>query len=39
MSVSFPHIDNSNTMSMDKMVVDVVIEANGKSATYSIPGC
>lgn len=36
-SVSFPHIDNSNTMSIGKMVVDVVIEAGGKSATYSIP--
>ena len=37
LSVSFPHIDNSNPMSMGKTVVDVVIEANGKTATYAIP--
>lgn len=37
LSVSFPHMDNSNPMSMGKTVVDVVIEAGGKSATYAIP--
>ena len=37
LSVSFPHIDNSNPMSMGKTVVDVVIEADGKTATYAIP--
>lgn len=37
LSVSFPHMDNSNPMSMGKTVVDVVIEAEGKSATYAIP--
>lgn len=36
-SVSFPHIDNSNPMSMGKTVVDVAIEADGKTATYAIP--
>lgn len=36
-SVSFPHLDNSNPLVMGKTVVDVVIEADGKSATYSIP--
>lgn len=36
-SVSFPHIDNSSPMGMGKTVVDVVIEAEGKSATYAIP--
>lgn len=36
-SVSFPHIDNANPMGMGKTVVDVVIEAGGKSATYAIP--
>lgn len=37
MSVSFPHMDNSNPMVMGKSVVDIVIEAGGKSATYAIP--
>lgn len=36
-SVSFPHMDNTNPMSMGKTVVDVVIDADGKSATYTIP--
>lgn len=36
-SVSFPHMDNSNPMAVGKTVVDVVIEAAGKSATYTIP--
>lgn len=36
-SVSFPHMDNSNPMVMGKSVVDIVIEADGKSATYAIP--
>ena len=36
-SVSFPHMDNSSPMTMGKTVVDVVIEAAGKSATYTIP--
>lgn len=36
-SVSFPHIDNTNPMAMGKTVVDVAIEADGKTATYAIP--
>lgn len=36
-SVSFPHIDNTNPVVIGKTVVDVVIEADGKSATYAIP--
>lgn len=36
-SVSFPHMDNTNPMAMGKTVVDVVIDADGKSATYTIP--
>lgn len=36
-SVSFPHIDNSSPMGMGKTVIDVVIEADGKSATYAMP--
>ena len=37
LSVSFPHMDNSNPAVIGKTVVDVVIEAGGKNATYAIP--
>lgn len=36
-SVSFPHMDNSAPLGMNKTVIDVVIEADGKSATYAMP--
>lgn len=36
-SVSFPHMDNSAPIGMNKTVIDVVIEADGKSATYAMP--
>lgn len=36
-SVSFPHIDNSSPMAMGKTVIDVAIEADGKSGTYAMP--
>ena len=36
-SVSFPHIDNSSPMGMGKTVIDVAIEADGKSGTYAMP--
>lgn len=38
-SVGFPHLDLSTkpTMGQSQMVVDVTIEANSKTATYSIP--
>lgn len=36
-SNTFPHIDNTNPMTMGKMVVDLVIEAGDKSATYIVP--
>lgn len=36
-SVSLPHMDNSNPMVMGKSVIDVGIEADGKTATYTIP--
>lgn len=36
-SVSFPRIENSIPVGMNKTVVDVVIDASGKSATYAIP--
>lgn len=36
-SVSLPHMDNSNPMVMGKSVVDVAIEVENKSATYTIP--
>lgn len=36
-SVSFPHLDNSNPIGMGKTVVDVVIDAEGKTATYAMP--
>lgn len=36
-SVSFPHMDNTNPSMMGKTVIDVVIDAGGKSATYSMP--
>lgn len=36
-SISLPHMDNSNPMVMGKSVVDVTIEADGKGATYTMP--
>ena len=36
-SVSFPHIDNSSPMGMGKTVIDVAIEADGKSGAYAMP--
>lgn len=36
-SVSLPHMDNSNPMVIGKSVIDVAIEVDGKSATYTIP--
>ena len=38
-SVGFPHLDLSTkpAMGQSQMVVDVTIEANSKTATYSIP--
>ena len=38
-SVGFPHLDLNTkpTMGQSQMVVDVTIEANSKTATYSIP--
>ena len=36
-SVSFPRMENTNPMAMGKSVLDVVIEADGKNATYAIP--
>ena len=36
-SVSFPHLDNASPIGMGKTVIDVVIEADGKSATYAMP--
>lgn len=36
-SVSFPRMENTNPMAMGKSVLDIVIEADGKNATYAIP--
>lgn len=38
-SVGFPHLDLNTkpAMGQSQMVVDVTIEANSKTATYSIP--
>lgn len=38
-SVGFPHMDLNNkpTIGQSQMVIDVTIESNGKTATYTIP--
>lgn len=36
-SVSFPRMENTNPMAIGKSVLDIVIEADGKNATYAIP--
>ena len=36
-AVSFPRVEINNKTGRSEMVVDVTVEANGKTATYAIP--